>query len=241
MADKKLQKQQDTVRKKKASAAASVQRFLPVAEVRNDTIMLKNGGMRAVLAVEAMNFNLKSETEQQGIIAGYGAFMNTLSFPLQIVIHSSRTNIDDYLDVVRGIGEKNTNELLKNQTLSYVAFMEKLLDVADIMQKRFYVVVPVDRSERKKTSIEQFFDWLHPDDTSAKATQRNREFGQGGRELKERIDLVNGGLSNVGLHCHRMDTRELIELLYRTYNPKTSQTQKLPKDVADLKLEQTTL
>lgn len=235
------EKIKSTVRNRKASAAASVQRFLPVAEVRNDTILLKNGGLRAVLAVEAMNFNLKSETEQQGIIAGYGAFVNTLTFPLQIVVRSRRTNIDDYLDNVRAIGEKNPNELLKKQTLSYVGFMEKLLDVADIMQKKFYVVVPVDQSIRHQTVIEQFFDWLHPDDTSARASQRNRTFTQGTRQLKERIDLISSGLSNIGLHCHRMDTRELIELLYQTYNPKTSQTQKIPKMQDDLKIETTTI
>jgi hypothetical protein len=234
-------KVKSTVRNRKASAAASVQRFLPVAEVRNETILLKNGGLRAVIAVEAMNFNLKSETEQQGIIAGYGAFVNTLTFPLQIVIRSSRTNIDDYLETVRVLGEKNENTLLKQQTLSYVAFMQKLLDVADIMQKRFYVVVPVDQSIRHKTAIEQFFDWLHPDDTSARASQRSHGFAQGARQLKERVDLVSSGLNNVGLHCHRLDTRELIELLYKTYNPKTSQTQKMPKDVMGLKMEQTTL
>jgi len=234
-------KAKDTVRTRKANAAASVQRFLPVAEVRNETILLKNGGMRAVIAVEAMNFNLKSETEQQGIIAGYGSFVNTLTFPLQIVIRSSRTNIDDYLDAVRAIGEKNPNELLKNQTLSYIAFMEKLLDVADIMQKRFYVVIPIDQSIRHKTAIEQFFDWLHPDDTSARATQRNHSFRQGSRQLKERTDLVMGGLSSIGLHCKRLDTRELIELLYVTYNPHTAQTQKIPKQASDLNLEQTTM
>lgn len=236
-----MAKEKDSVRARKNSAAASVQRFLPVAEVRNETMLLKNGGMRAVLAVEAMNFNLKSETEQQGIIAGYGSFVNTLTFPLQIVIRSSRTNIDDYLDVVRATGEKNTNELLKQQTLSYVAFMQKLLDVADIMQKRFYVVIPIDHSVRHKTVVEQFFDWLHPDDTAGHASQRNRDFAQGARQLKERVDLVSGGLANIGLHSHRLDTRELIELLYQTYNPKTSQSEKIPKDIAGLKLEATTL
>lgn len=231
----------DTVRARKNNPAASVQRFLPVAEVRNDTILLKNGGLRAVLSIEAMNFNLKSETEQQGIIAGYGSFVNTLTFPLQIVIRSSRTNIDEYLENVRSIGDNNTNELLKNQTLSYVAFMQKLLDVADIMQKRFYVIVPIDQSVHHKTVVEQFFDWLHPDDTSARASGRNRTFTLGTKQLKERVDLVNSGLSTIGLHCHRMDTRELIELLYQTYNPKTCQTEKLGKDPEKLKLESTTI
>jgi hypothetical protein len=231
----------DTVRTRKKSAASSTQRFLPVAEIRNDTLILKNGGLRAVLAVEAINFNLKSETEQQGIIAGYGAFVNTLTFPLQIVIRSTRTNIDDYLDKVREAGEGHTNELLKKQTLGYVDFMEKLIDVADIMQKRFYVVVPYDTNARKKTMIEQLFEWLHPDDSASKAGTRGRIFNSESKKLTERVELVASGLSNIGLHPKRMTTRDLIELMYQIYNPKTSQTQKIPQEMEGLNLEGTQL
>lgn len=231
----------DTVRARKSKASASTQRFLPVAEIRNNTILLKNGGMRAVLEVEALNFNLKSETEQQAIIAGYGSFVNTITFPLQIVIRSKRTNIDEYLAQVRAIGEKHGNELLKNQTLAYAAFMQKLIEVADIMQKRFYVVIPMDRSIRRKTIIEQFFDWLHPDDSASKASQRNKEFAGSAKQLTERMELVTSGLSNVGLHVKRLNTRDLIELMYQIYNPKTAQTQKLPKEEAKLNVEEAVL
>ncbi|UPA22249.1 TraC family protein [Candidatus Peribacteria bacterium] len=230
-----------TVRTRKNTSKLSTQRSLPVGEVRNNTIILKNGGMRAVLAVEALNFNLKSETEQQGIIAGYGAFVNTLTFPLQIVIRSTRTNIDEYLAVVKGIGEKQENELLRNQTLSYVLFMQKLIEMADIMQKRFYVIVPIDHTDRKKTMFEQFFDWLHPDDSAAKASIRSHEFTTAAAKLNERVDLISSGLSNIGLHVKRLETRDLIEMLYQTYNPKTSQNQKIPKSMEDLGLEATAL
>lgn len=230
-----------TVRTRKNTSKLSTQRSLPVGEVRNNTIILKNGGMRAVLAVEALNFNLKSETEQQGIIAGYGAFVNTLTFPLQIVIRSTRTNIDEYLAVVKGIGEKQENELLRNQTLSYVLFMQKLIEMADIMQKRFYVIVPIDHTDRKKTMFEQFFDWLHPDDSAAKASIRSHEFTTAAGKLNERVDLISSGLSNIGLHVKRLETRDLIEMLYQTYNPKTSQNQKIPKSMEDLGLEATAL
>ncbi len=238
MSDKEIK---STVHARKMSGNLSTQRALPVAEVRNNTIILKNGGMRAVLAVEALNFNLKSETEQQGIIAGYGAFVNTLTFPLQIVIRSTRTNIDEYLAQVREIGEKHTNELLKSQTLAYASFMQKLIDVADIMQKRFYVIIPIDHTERKKTIFEQFFDWLHPDDSAAKASVRSHEFSSSAGKMNERIDLISSGLSNIGLHVKRLSTRDLIEMLYQTYNPKTSQNQKIPKNIEDLKLEATAL
>src|SRR3982750_1336891 len=81
-----------TVRQRKQGNKGATQRYLPIAEIRNDTVLLKNGGLRAVIEVEALNFNLKSETEQQGIVAGYESFVNTLNFPLQIVIRSSKMN-----------------------------------------------------------------------------------------------------------------------------------------------------
>lgn len=217
-----------TVRQRKKGVLTSTQRFVPIAEIRNDTVLLKNGGLRAVLQIEALNFNLKSETEQQGIIAGYESFMNTLNFPLQIVARSSKMNIDPYLEQLRIIGEKQTNVLLREQTLSYVHFIERLIDVTDIMQKRFYLVVPIDQTIRKKTLFEQFFGWIRQDDSATKASRRNREFLHGSRALKERVNLVQTGLENVGLQSHRLTTHELIGLYYQIYNPKTSQEQKLP-------------
>lgn len=219
-----------TVRQRKKSALSSTQRFLPIAEIRNDTVLLKNSGMRAVLRVEPLNFNLKSETEQQGIISGYESFVNTLSFPLQIVMRSSKMNIDPYLLQLREIASKQESELLKKQTIAYAEFIEKLIDVADIMQKHFYVVVPYDQTARQKTLIEQFFSWLSTDDSASKANTRNREFLQGSRLLKDRVNLVQTGLENIGLQCKRLTTHQLIELYYQIYNPRTSQEQKLPAD-----------
>lgn len=229
-----------TVRNRKKSALVSTQRFLPIAEIRSDTVLLKNGGLRAVLQVEALNFNLKSETEQQGIIAGYEGLVNTLNFPLQIVIRSAKMNIDPYLEQLRTIAGTQQNELLKTQTLAYANFVERLIDVADIMQKRFYVVVSLDQSVRRKGLLEQFFSWLSPDDSTAKAAQRARDFAAGARALKDRVNLVQAGLENIGLMSKRLATHELIELYYKIYNPKTSQEQKLPEE-EKLKIDRTTL
>ena len=231
-----------TVRKRKSDAKAATQRFLPIGEIRNDAVFLKNGGVRAVLQIEALNFNLKSETEQQGIIAGYGAFVNTITFPLQIVVRSSRTNVDDYLRQLTDLAEVQSNTLLKEQTLGYVAFIQQLLEVADIMQKRFFVVIPVDRATRKKTLLEKFFDWIHPEDSAAKAQQRMRDLGATLRTLNERVDLVQAGLTNIGPHARRLPTRDLLDLYYQIFNPKTSQREKIPKEgISELKLAETTL
>lgn len=233
--------QKSTVHARKQPAAASSQRFVPIAEIRNDTVMLKNGGLRAVLLVEAVNFNLKSEVEQQGIIAGYGAFVNTLSFPLQISIRSTRTNIDEYINTLKTTTETQKNELLKSQTESYIAFIQRMLDVADIMQKRFYVIVPFDHTATKKTMFGQFLDWLSPDDTPGRAAERIRSFPQAVKALNERVELVAAGLNNIGLHCTKLTTRELLSLYYEIYNPKTSQQQKIPTETDKLDLEKNTL
>lgn len=229
-------KSKTTVRQRKSSQHTSTQRFVPIAEIRNDTVILKNGGLRAVLLVEALNFNLKSETEQKGIISGYQSFVNTLEFPLQISIRSTKLNIDPYLEQLKARAEEQTNPLLKEQTVEYAAFVERIVDVADIMQKRFYVIVPIDDSAPRKSTLAQFLAWFGIDDTAAKALKRYKQFQHKSIPLRDRINLVEAGLNNIGLATRRLKTKELIELYYQVYNPETSQEQKI-KNTEDLHTE----
>lgn len=232
---KKQKKPKSTVRKRdRQNTKAAAQRFVPIAEIRNDTVILKNGGLRAVLEVEALNFNLKSETEQKGIIAGYQAFINSLNFPIQVVVNSRRVNIDPYLKEIRKMAKDQQNELLKNQTESYVRFVEKVVEVADIMTKRFYVVVPLDEEEQGKgqpQALKQFFSWMQIDDSESRAVQRYKSFMGKHTKLMDRINLVQSGLNSIGLISHRVKTRDLIELYYKTYNPHISAEQKLGKNI----------
>jgi hypothetical protein len=217
----------DTVRKKKKGFQVSTQRYLPIAEIKEDTVVLKNGGLRAVLKVNSLNFNLKSEVEQQGIIAGYQAFVNTIIFPIQILVRSTRLNIDPYIQNLKKRGETQMSPLLKEQTSDYADFMEKLVDIADIMQKSFYVVVPVDAPTKGKRGIlQRFFEWMNVDDSRSKALQRSREFRAYSKILRDRITLVQSGLENVGITMRRLKTEELVQLYYGIYNPSTSQKQK---------------
>ena len=209
---------------------AATQRFLPIAEIRSDTVLLKNGGLRAVILVEPVNFNLKSETEQQGIISGYEGFVNTLNFPVEIVVRSTKVNIDPYLEQIRTRAKDQKNDLLKQQTEAYANFVERIVEVADIMQKRFYVIVPLDdtpASGKRPSIFAQFFSWIGIDDSSGKASQRYRAFPEKSTKLKDRLLQVQSGLHTVGLPSRRLTTHELIELFYQIYNPKVSQEQKL--------------
>ena len=232
-----------TVRGRKSNKNANTQRYIPFAEIRNDTVILKNGGLRAVLRIEPLNFNLKSETEQQGIIVGYESFINTITFPLQIVIRSTKVNIDPYLEHIHEQSENQQNELLKEQTIGYATFIEKIVEVADIMQKEFYVIIPLDDVQRnKKNSLfRQFTTWLKIDDSLGKALQRNRSFGGHITRLKERTDLIETGLHNIGLGTKRLTTIDLIRLFYRIYNPSVGQTQKLSTSEEELNTEELVL
>lgn len=220
----------DSVRSKKKAYSMSTQRYLPIAEIKEDTVILKNGGLRAVLKVNSLNFNLKSEIEQQGIIAGYQGFLNTLLFPVQILIRSTRLNIDPYIKSLKDKIGVQTNPLLKEQTGDYISFMEKLVDIADIMQKNFYVIVPVDAPTKvKRGLITRFFDWLNIDDTRSKALQRSHEFHAYSKILRDRITLIQSGLENVGISMRRLNTDELVQLYYTIYNPISSQKQKFSR------------
>ncbi|MDA1292403.1 MAG: hypothetical protein O3A81_01340 [bacterium] len=224
-------KDNNLVRRRTRNKKIATQRFVPISEIRNDTVLLKKGGLRAVLEVGTLNFNLKSETEQQGIISGYESFINTLTFPLQIVIRSTKVNIDPYIEQIRQKAIIQENDLLREQTESYAIFVEKIVEVADIMQKRFLVVVPLDDTEEKKSPLSQFFSWIGIDDSKSKITYHRKYFNEKSIKLKDRVNLVDSGLRNIGLSTRRLTTMELIEMYYEIYNPTTSQEQKLPKDL----------
>ena len=107
--------------------SSSTQKYLDIAEIRDNTVVLKDGTLRAVLMVSSINFSLKSEDEQKAIVSAYINFLNTLTEPLQIVIQSRQLNIDKYLDELKEIGKAQTNELLRMQTQEYYNFITELL------------------------------------------------------------------------------------------------------------------
>jgi type IV secretory pathway VirB4 component len=219
------------MRQRRDSHSGNTQRYLPFSEIRNDTVILKNGGLRAVLKVEPLNFNLKSETEQQGIIAGYESFINTLVFPVQILIRSTKVNIEPYLNHIHEHSSRQESKLLKEQTQAYAHFIERIVEVAEIMQKNFYVILPLDETPRRVNALDQFLGWIrHTDDSLAKVMHRSKLLKGQLPRLKERIDLVQTGLRNIGIPSERLGTLELIQLYYDIYNHEIAATQKLPKN-----------
>lgn len=210
----------------KTGKKPSTQRYLDIQEIREDVVVLKNGSLRSVLLVSSINFDLKSEEEQTAVIQSYTQFLNALDFPLQIVIQSRKFDIDDYLERLKTIEKQQQNELLKLQTSSYRQYIAELVELADLMSKRFYAIIPFSPLERKNTSfVTKFKEVIAP---SATIHLQQEQFENYKRELFKRVDYVIDGLSSVaGLKSVVLDTQGLIELYYNTYNPQTYDQQPL--------------
>lgn len=214
----------------------STQTYLRISEIREDTLVLKNGGLRSVLKVSSINFNLKSEEEQNAIIYSYQGFLNTLDEPIQIVVRSKKLDIDNYLDDLRERGRKQTNALLQKQTIEYVEYVQKLVEYADIMSKEFYVIIPQDPFRAKNQNfLEKFFGFLNAKDSYAQIKQRRDEFDELKKKLAQRVNSVRVGLENCGLSVEELTTKDLIKLFYEINNPMASRYQKGDKwDQSDL-------
>ena len=215
---------------------SSTQTHLRIAEVRDNVLVLKNGGLRTILKTSSINFNLKSEDEQNAIIYSYQSFLNTLEFPLQIVVRSKKLDIDNYIEDLKQKGEKQANPLLQRQTFEYAEYIQKLIEYADIMEKEFYVIVPYDPYRAKKMSLlAKFMKWMHPQDTATDIKARHREFDDLKKGLNQRINIVKSNLENCGLKVTPLTTSEIIELFYNSYNPIISRGEKV-KNINDVNI-----
>lgn len=204
------------------------QNYLDIFEIRDDTVVLKDGTLRAGVLVSSMNFMLKSEDEQQAVIQGYMSFLNSFDFPIQIVIQSRKLRIDEYVNRLKSVAKEQTNELLRAQTLDYKEFVEELVDIADIMTKRFYVVVPYSPSEKHGSKQKSFASRLASVFSPERViTLREERFHHYKEELDKRAGFVQESLQSLGLSTARLDTQSLIELFYTTYNPDTAPQQDL--------------
>ena len=221
---KKLSNQQTT---------SPTQKYLDVAEVKEDTIVLKSGALRSVLVISAINFDLKSTEEQQAIISQYQNFLNSVDFPLQILINSRKLNMQNYLDFLTSKEKAQSNELLRLQISEYKSFIEQLVSVSNIMDKNFYIVIPFSPVENKeKGFFSNITSLLNP---QKNVLEKRENFETYKSQLLQRVDQVIAALSGIGLRIVPLKTEELIELLFNSYNPEVFNATSL-KEVSKLEL-----
>ncbi len=203
--------------------AKAAQEFVPIKEVRNGVIILKDGGLRAVLLASSINISLKSSDEQIAIIKGFQSFLNGLDFSTQIVIQSRRLDIRPYILSLEDRLKKQTESLLKIQTKEYIGFIESFNNDVNIMTKSFFIVVPytptiikrdgglLDRITGGSASKNQVKDTKKALDLASFEEKRS--------QLDQRVRVIMSGLNGLGVRSSQLDTEAIVELFYKTFNP----------------------
>jgi len=209
----------------KGKSKKTTQQFLDIVGIRNDTIVLRDGTLRAIIMVFSMNFSLKSQEEQNSVIWGYQSLLNSLNFPVQFMIQSRELNIEPYLNSLAELEAKQTNELLRIQTIEYREYVSELVEWGQIMRKRFYVVISYALVEAKEESfLSKIRAILRPAEI---VHQSEKNFLRYKNLLDQRVARMDGLLNSIGLKSVHLNTQELIELFYNVYNPFVSKTQPL--------------
>lgn len=219
-----------------SQSTPSTQKYLQIAEIRDDTIIMKDGSIRSVLLVSSINFALKSEDEQNAIVSAYINFLNSMDSPMQILIQSRKLDLEQYLNYLKDAQAKQTNDLLKIQMAEYQQYITELVALGNIMTKRFYVIVPFEPFSSKTRGFwARLGDVLSP---TAVVNMSQKSFAARQRELFTIVDRVISGLAGMGLRAQVLDTQALIELFYNTYNPTVAPSEKL-ENVNKLMMETT--
>lgn len=190
-----------------ATKSAASQKFLPIEDIHDGVVILKDKSMRMVLMASSVNFSLKSEDEQMGILMQFQNFLNSLEFETQIYIQSRRLDIKPYLALLQGRLSGDVSDLMRIQIEEYMEFIKNFTDNSNIMSKNFFIVVPyypgANLSFNKQRSEESILE----------------RFEEGKTQLEQRAHVVRQGLIRCGVRVAPLGTEEIVELFYKIFNP----------------------
>ncbi len=228
---------------KKPSKDSSTQRYLPFSEIRENIMIMKDGSSRMILKVHAMNFNLKSTEEQDAILISYQRFLNSLNFPIQIVIRSVKVDIEAYINRLKNLALKQPNALLQEQTYKYVDFLTNLVDLAQIMKKEFYIIVPNDMENNESVRkvgmfgiFSSFWSALRQEESAADIRMNRIRTDRLKKANFERSSTVKMSLEAIGLKAEILEKEDLIKLIYNYYNPRLRTENNLKSETENLNL-----
>jgi len=203
-----------------AQTTGTTQKFVDIDEIKNEVVYMKNGGLRKILLINGINFDLRSEEEQQMILGSFQSFLNRLDFPIEFFIHSRKINIKSYLDKMKQREEDEKNELLKIQIGEYINFIRSFVEENPIITKSFFVVIPynpiatIEETKKGLSKVVALFTG-----GNKKEGEKNESMSKKLQQLNYRVEEVVAGLEQIGLRTNKISDEELTELFYNLYNP----------------------
>lgn len=210
----------------------STQNVLQIAEIRDGIVIMNDGTFRSVIMAKSINFDLMSPQEREGVEVGYQAFLNSLYFDIQIFMRSTKIDLRPYLEKLDKIRSEHDNMLLAMLMEDYINYVNDLSMQTNIMDKNFYIVIPYQAKVDIQKAIAQsknFFTGLtgifRPKQQHVVINEKDLETAK--TELRNRVQAVMAGLQQCGVQSLPLDTQELIELYYESYNPDTASRQQL--------------
>ncbi len=201
---------------------SSTQDFVPIADITENLVLLKNGGVAMVLESSSLNFSLLSEKEQQAVIYSYAALLNSLSFPIQIVVRSQVKDVSKYMEYLEKAREKITNPRLANFMDRYKSFVKEIIKKRNVLGKTFYIVIPFSPYEMGITKTASL---LVKKETKLPFTKQYLIKKAKIALLPKRDHIIRQG-KRLGLTIKQLSTSELISLFYNIFNAEPPVTRK---------------
>jgi hypothetical protein len=198
--------------------AKATQEFIPIKEVRDGIIVLKDGELRAIVLANSVNLSLKSSDEQKATILQFQNFLNTLDFSIQISVQSRRLDIRPYLLLLENRIKVQNEPLIKLQTREYIEFIRNFTESVSIMTKSFFIVVPYTHTTLKSDSgiLGNLFSKKSKEEAQA---LKQIDFEEKRSQLEERVAVIQQGLGRCGINSAQLGTEEVVEVFYKVFNP----------------------
>ncbi|MBI2631111.1 hypothetical protein HYW73_02770 [Candidatus Nomurabacteria bacterium] len=198
--------------------AKATQEFIPIKEVRDGIVVLKDGELRAIVLANSVNLSLKSADEQKAIILQFQNFLNTLDFSVQLSVQSRKLDIRPYLLLLEDRIKVQNEPLLKLQTREYIEFIRNFTDTTSIMTKSFFVVVPYSHAILRPDSgvLDKLFSRRSKEEAKI---ARQVDFEEKRSQLEERVAVIQQGLGRCGINSAQLGTEEVVEVFYKVFNP----------------------
>jgi|CXWK01.1.fsa_nt_gi type IV secretory pathway VirB4 component len=203
--------------------ARATQEYVPIKEVRDGIVVLKDGSLRGLVLTSSINFSLKSDDERQATIYQFQNFLNSLDFSIQIFIQSRKLDIRPYIALMEQREKKQNNELMKIQTREYIEFIKNFTKSTNIMTKHFFIVVPYTPGPLNvkpgSSALSSLSSILPKKKGDTNTMTEEQAFAEHRAQLEQRIAVVEQGLVQCGLRMVELGTEEIVELFYKIFNP----------------------